>query len=123
MIRTLFKLAVVALLANAGWHVSQTWLMYFKFKDSVQTTVLHRGVMTDEQVRARILELAVQYDVPVAEESLSIKRLEKETIVHAEYTQPVELVPGFVYQWPFTVNIDTSTIRTPRLGDQLDVPK
>lgn len=123
MIRTLLKLALVAMLANAGWHLSQTWLTYFKFKDSVQTSVLHRGVMTDEQVRARIFELAAQYDVALTDESLSVKRLEKETIVHAEYTQPVELVPTIVYRWRFTVDIDTSTIATPRLDDQLAVPK
>jgi hypothetical protein len=122
MIRTAIKLAVVALLANATWQVFNAYWPYYKFKDAIQATAQFRGDKTDDQVRARILELAGQFDLPVSDDMLSVRREDQHTIVDTAYTQPVELFPGYTYPWPFTIHVDTYTVAPPKI-DELMAPK
>ena len=120
--KTLLKLALVALLANATWHVFQVYSIHYRFKDAVQSTVQFRGDKTDTVVRDRVLELASQYDVPVTHENLSIRTVEQRTIVETSYSRPVELLPGFTYVWPFSVHVDVFTLTAPK-PDGLGTPK
>lgn len=112
--KLLIKLTIVALVANATWRVGSVYLSHYKFKDSVQQMTQYRGDKSDEQIRQRIFELAAQFDIPVGEESLTIRRDEDHTIVDGSYKRPIDLLPGFTYAWPFTVHIDTFTVRPPK---------
>jgi hypothetical protein len=107
VIKTVVKLAFVALLANAAWQVFNVYWAHFKFNDAVQQTTQFRGDKTDAQLRERILELAGQFDLPVADANLEIQLVDSHTLVDSSYTRPVELVPGFRYPWPFTIHTDT----------------
>jgi hypothetical protein len=106
MIRTVVKLAFVALLANAAWQTINAYWPYYKFNDAVRATVQFRGRKTDAQVRERILELAQQFEVPITDENLTLRVDGKHTVVDASYVQPVALAPGYVYRWPFAVHVD-----------------
>ena len=108
--KTLLKLALVALVANATWHVFQAYSAHYRFKDAVESTAQYRGNKTETDVRDRVLELASQYDVPVTRENLSVTIGEKHTIVETSYARPVDLLPGFTYPWPFSVHVDTFTV-------------
>jgi hypothetical protein len=121
MIRTVVKLAFVALLANAAWQTLNAYWPYYKFSDAVRLTVQYRGRKTDAQVRDRILELAQQFDVPITDENLTVRVDDKRTIVDASYVQPVALAPGYTYPWPFSVHLDAVPRSQPL--DELDVPK
>jgi hypothetical protein len=123
VIKTLVKLAFVALLANATWHVFVVYLAHYKFKDSVTSTAQFGGEKTEAQLRERILELAGEFDVPVTDENLLIRREEHRTIVETSYKRPVELVPGYKYQWPFTMRVDLFTTPSIRLHNESGVPK
>lgn len=116
MIKTIVKLALVALIANATWQAVNAYWPHYKFEDAVRSTVQFRGDRTDTQLRARILELAANYDVPVGEEDIEIRRDEAHTIVDAAYVRSVNLVPGYTYRMPFTLHVDTFSIDTPVPG-------
>jgi hypothetical protein len=122
MIRTVIKLAIVALLANATWQVFNVYWPYYKFKDAIHATAQFRGDKTDDQIRSRILELAEQFGVPLSEEALSVRQENKHTIVDAAYTHPVEVFPRYTYRWPFTIHVDTFTV-IPQGVDELGLPK
>jgi len=107
VIKTIVKLAFVALLANATWQVFNVYWAHFKFSDAVQQTTQFRGNKTDAQLRERILELAGQFDVPVSDDNLTVQLVDNHTLVDSSYTRPVELVPRFSYPWRFTVHTDT----------------
>jgi len=68
MIRTLLKLACVALVANATWHVFGAVSPHYKFKDGVEYAVQNGGQSSDDAVREKVLALAAQFDVPVTRE-------------------------------------------------------
>jgi hypothetical protein len=110
VIKFVIRLAIVAVLANATFRVGTAYAKHYRFTDAVTQTTQFRGGRSDDQVRARIFELAAAHDIPVTDENLSVAREEFHTIVDGAYKRPIELFPGFTYQWPFTVHIDTFVV-------------
>ena len=110
MIRLVIKLAIVGLIANAAWRIGGAYLNHYRFTDAVQEATHYRGQKSDTQIHDRVFELASQHDIPVTDDTLSVRREENHTIVDGAYKQPIEMVPGFVYDWPFTIHIDTPVV-------------
>jgi hypothetical protein len=104
--RTFLKLAVVALLANATWHLFGAYAPYYKFKDAVQYAALHRGRVSDEDLKQQVLDIAAQFDVPVSPAGITVSLQGGTTTVDASYVQGVDLLPGYTYPWPFAVHLD-----------------
>ena len=123
MIKTVIKLAFVALLANATWHVFVPYLAHFKFKDAVTSTAQFGGEKTEAQLRDKVLDLAGEFDVPVTEENLSVRMEAHRTVVETSYTRPVELVPGYKYKWPFSMRVDLFTTPQFRIHNESGAPK
>ena len=117
MIKTLLKLAIVALVANAAWHAWGAYAAHFKFKDAVQEASQFGGDKSVDELRERVMYLAGQYDVPITESDFTITRHESDTIIDGAYTRPVEIAPGFVYQWPFTWHVDTFSVKPAKPED------
>jgi hypothetical protein len=105
--KLLFKLLIVALIANASWQVGSAYLNYYRFKDAVRQTTQFRGKLTDDQVHKRLLELANEYSVPVTDDTLTMTVRENHTIVEGSYVQPIDIVPTYRYDWPFKFYVDT----------------
>jgi hypothetical protein len=106
MIRTLLKLAVVALVANAAWHLFGAYSPNYRFQDSVQYVAQNRGQMSDEALKDKIVELAAQFEVPVTAGDIAVTQQGTHTLVDLSYVRPIELAPGFTYSWPFSVHVD-----------------
>ena len=110
MIRTLLKLAVVALVANAIWHLFGAYSPNYKLQDGLQYAAQNRGQLTDDALKDRILDIAAQFEVPLAGDDVLITHNEKHTVVDVSYVRPIELAPGFRYPWPFSIHIDVLSL-------------
>jgi hypothetical protein len=110
MIRLIVKLAIAGLIANASWRAGSAYLSFYRFRDAVAETAQYSKGKSEDELLQRILELASNYDVPLAEDAVTVWRQDDHTLVDGSYTQPVDVVPGFRYRWPFTFSIDTFTI-------------
>ena len=106
MLRTLLKLAVVALVANAAWHLFGAYSPNYRLQDGIQYAAQNRGQMSDEALRDKIVEIAGQYDVPLNAGDVSIKQQGSHILVDLSYVRPIELAPGFKYPWPFSIHVD-----------------
>jgi hypothetical protein len=120
--KVLIKLAVAALLANATWHVWGVYSAHFRFKDAVESASQFNAGNSVEGLRARILDLAAQYDLPVTESNFTLRKVENHTIADGSYTRPVELLPGFSLPWTFTWTVDTFSLNGVT-NNRLAVPK
>jgi hypothetical protein len=109
--KLIVKLLIAAVLANAAWRVGSAYAAFYKFKDAVYQTAQYGPARSDAELRERVLELAVQYDLPLSEEGFTITREENHTIVDGGYTVPIEFFPGVRREWPFTFNVDTFVIK------------
>jgi len=110
MIRTVLKLVVVALAANAVWHLFGAYAPNYKLQDGIQYAALNRGALSDEALQDKILDLAAQFEVPLTANQLSVTHTSNHTIVDVSYVRPVELAPGFSYPWPFSMHIDVLSL-------------
>ena len=107
MIKLLIKLAIVALVANAAWHVMAAYTSYYKFKDAVQQTTQFGNDKSVEQIKSRVLSLASDYDLPIGEDDVTVKREQLHTIVDGSYTKTLDLLPGYSRPWTFEFHTDT----------------
>jgi hypothetical protein len=110
MFRVLIKLAIAVLIANAALRIGSAYASYYRFKDAVNETVLYGKERGDDQLRARILELAGDYDLPMAEDSFTIRHEENHTIADGAFTRPIDVLPNYHYPWHFTWHVDTYTL-------------
>jgi hypothetical protein len=110
MIRTLLKLALVALVANAGWHLFGAYSPNYKFQDGIQYAAQNRGSLSDDALQARILEIAAQFQVPVTASDVAVSRRGNHTLIDVSYVRPVDLAPGLRYPWPFSFHLDILTL-------------
>ena len=107
MIKLLIKLAIVAIVANAAWHIMAAYTSYYKFKDAVQQTTLFGNDKTVEQLKARVLSLASDYDLPIADDELTVQREQLHTIVDGSYTKRIDVLPWYSHPWTFELHTDT----------------
>jgi hypothetical protein len=121
MIRTLLKLAIVALLANATWHLFGAYAPHYKLRDAVQYASQFRGDATDEALRSTILELATQFDVPITEADVAVTHDTRQTTVDISYVRLIDLAPGLTRRWPLSMHVETLNARPPIPSDL--VPK
>jgi hypothetical protein len=118
-VKAIFKLIVIALLANALWRVGSAYTTFYKFKDSVYAAAMQEG-STEGELRQKIVELASTYDLPLADEDLTVTHDPHHTAVEGSYKAPVAILPGYDYPWPFHVDVDAYPIAPPtRRGDLL----
>jgi hypothetical protein len=113
IIKTGVKLALLAVVANATWHLFVAYSAHYKFRDAVQYAAQNRGDKTDEQLHDYIMNLAADADVPVPEGGVVVTHVGLATAVTASYTRPLELVPNRAYPWTFSFRIDTYTLQAP----------
>ena len=111
MLKLFVKLAVVALLANAAYRVGLEYLTYVKFRDGVRDAATYK-TKDDEDLRKRIMDLAGDYDIPLSQDAIAIRREDRQVMVDGSYHKPIEVVPTFRYDWPFTWSIQAMTPAT-----------
>ena len=110
--KTILKLIVVALLANAGWHLFSAYSPHYRFKDGAQYAAQFRAQMTDKELHEKIMELAAQYEIPVTVADLQVRHQGDRTVVKASYNRRIELLPGFSPTWPFSFEVDVLNLGT-----------
>jgi hypothetical protein len=107
--RLLIKLALAALLANAAWRLGTAYASFYKFEDAVQEMTQYRAGKTDDELRARIVELGTEYDLPITDETFTLRREGDHTITDGTFKRPIDVIPSVPYPWPFTWHTDTFT--------------
>ena len=106
MIKSIVKIVIAVLLANAIWRVASAYISYYKFEDAVQEYAIRTSGKEDDAVKNRVAELAAQYEEPLDADAISVNRNEQHTFIEASYTKPIAILPGYEYQWPFSLKVD-----------------
>src|SRR5262245_3677602 len=101
MIRFLVKLAIVALLANAGYRIAVEYLTYVQFRDAVRDAAMFKA-KNDNELNEWIMNLAGDYDVPLEADAVSIRREDRVIYLEGRYQKPIEVAPRVVYPWQFS---------------------
>ncbi len=107
MFKLVLKLAVMLLLGNAVYRVGSEYLTYIKFRDDVRDAAMFRA-HNDAELSREIMELASDYDLPLAESAIALNRQDHRVRVEGSYDKPIEVAPTFFYPWHFAWSIDAT---------------
>jgi hypothetical protein len=108
VIKTLLKLAIVVLLANAMWRAGSAYLSYYKFNDAVTEVAITSKNKTDDELREKVMKLAMEYEQPIEADAVTIRHDGTRVFIEGSYKKPVALFPGGEYQWPFSLSADST---------------
>jgi len=109
MIKLAIKLGIAALIANAAWQAGRTFAAHYEFRDEVRQATLVRG-RSDAQIQQRVLELARDYEIPLAPDGFSIRREERHIYVQGSYVRVVPIAPRVEYPWQFDWEVDAYVV-------------
>lgn len=107
MIKTIIKLAAAALLANACWRIGSAYATFFRFRDAIQQSTQFSHGRSDAELQQRIIELASQYDIPLARDGFTVRRIDDHTFTEGEYRQDIDFAPGVTRPWTFKWETET----------------
>jgi hypothetical protein len=114
MLKVVVKLALSALIANAAWRLGSAYVQFYKFKDAVTETAQFGGGQSSSDLTRRMLILASEYDLPLAEGDLTVRRDDRHhTTVDGSYSTPIDFAPGFRRRWAFQLHVDVLTLQAP----------
>jgi hypothetical protein len=103
MFKKLISLAIFLGIAYATVNVGAVYIRYQQFKDAVRETALFAGNKTDEQLTARVMELAQRDNVPLDPEYVHIERVADRVTITASYVETIKVLPGYRRQWQFDI--------------------
>lgn len=107
MLKTLFKLAIAALVVNAVWRVGTEYVAHMQFRESVRAATLAAGTRTqDDTLKQTILDQARAMDIPLVEERLTIRREERRVVIRGTYTKAIDVTPWWSYSRVFDWEVD-----------------
>lgn len=104
--KTIIKLALALILLNAIGRAGMAAWGYYQLKDSAQQMVTFGAQVSAASLQDRILEKAVELNVPLRVEDISVHRQGMRTWAEAAYTQPLELFPHYVYPVRLSFSVD-----------------
>ena len=105
MLGKLIKLAIVVLIVHAAWQVGSSYWTFYRFEDALQEAAQFGGNSSDAELRAKIMKLAAEIDVPVVPEHVTITRTQAKLFIDADYQTEVQILPGYRYPWTFKASV------------------
>jgi hypothetical protein len=113
VIKLLVKLIIVALVANAAFHIGTEYLTYVRFREAIRDAAIFKA-KNDAELMTRILALAEQYEIPLDEDNITIRREERRVNVEGWYDKPIEILPNYEFPWHFGVSVEVVVSGVPR---------
>ena len=108
---TIIRLLLAALVLNAIAQVGLAAMKYYRFEDSVHEALLFSPNATDEDISARIAEIADDQDVPVDATDITVKRERFRLQVEMSYEEGIALIPGvYTKLWTFTPSASAESL-------------
>lgn len=108
MIKKLFPLFISVLVCYLLFLIVVPYYHYYAFKSDLREILRVSEADRPEEVMARILNLVEQYNIPIKEKDIKLKR-KKQYVVTVSWQETVDFFT--IYQKTFEFYIDTSKPR------------
>ncbi len=117
LFRKLLNLAVVLLIAHAGWKIGPVFFRHFAFKDKITEAARYSGRHPAADLQKEILAIAGAEGVPLDPKGLNVQKAGERVRIDARYTENLQLLPRYDYPYEFTVSIETTLARPMSPGE------
>ena len=107
MLKTLFKLFVVLLVAHALFRFVPPYWHHNQFESEVKERAVTWASLTEVQVKDRVYEMALARGLPVTSEDIAVRWANQYLRVDVEYPREIEFFPTWKYEWTFDAHVST----------------
>ena len=104
-IRAVIKLALLALVVHAGVRVVPVFWSFVKFRDACQEIARFSAKRAAPDIASRVMAKAGQFDIPLNEQALVVRKQGAVTFISADYSAQLEDLPTKFYVYQFVVNV------------------
>ena len=111
--KTLFRLAILLLFANAMFHFVPPYWHHQQFQRELKDISQQWGEPTNEEVMQYVLATAEKHKVPITGEQVSLQRGNGHILIELAYEVPIQWVPSVRRPWPFTTRLDVWRLEPP----------
>jgi hypothetical protein len=111
--KTVLKLVIAVALLNAVIRGADAAWSYYQIKDAAQRTLLFAASSTSAQLKAQILATAVDLQVPMRAEDLTVRQQGGRRLAEATYIKPIEFFPNYRYPVSFSFAVEAVTVGAP----------
>jgi Flp pilus assembly secretin CpaC len=106
MIKKIISLIIFLVLANAGVRVAVVYFHDQQFKDAVRELSLFSSGQSEEVVRAKVMEIATQNQIPLDPDFVEVTRkvipgVGDHSIIKVSYAVMVPVFPGQLRRFQF----------------------
>ena len=106
MIKKILSLIIFLVLANAGFRVAIVYFHDQQFKDAVRELSLFSSGQSEEVVRAKVMELATQNQIPLDPDFIEVTRkvipgVGDHSVIKVSYAVMVPIFPGQLRRFQF----------------------
>ena len=102
----IIKLAVAVLVVYAAWQGASAQWNHFAFQDAVRQLIEFGADPGDDAIRTAVVTEGAKLGIRVDPERVTITRSADHVYIDASYTRPVQLLPRYFYNWPFTLKVE-----------------
>jgi hypothetical protein len=116
--KQLVKLAIAALITYAAWNGGNAWLTYFRFRDAVSEASQFGASLSDDQLRAKVLQLAAEHSIDLSDGAVTVRRdsERQHTYIDGSYMQTINVLPWYSRPFTFTWHTDTLSLTSPKVA-------
>jgi hypothetical protein len=106
MIKKIISLVIFLILANAGLRVAIVYFHDQQFKDAVRELSLFSSGQSEEVVRAKVMEIASQNQIPLDPDYVEVTRkvipgVGDHSVIKVSYAVMVPVFPGQLRRFQF----------------------
>ncbi len=110
--KAILSLIVAAVIVNACIRAGDSAWRYYQFEDAVEQEARFGTSSTTSQLRTRLLQLAVDHDVELAQDDVIVDRRGIETYVSIQYTEALPLVPKvYTHEQAYDITMSVQPVR------------
>jgi len=117
LFRRLVNLLLLILIVNAIWRAGPAFYGYFVYRDQVFETARWSAGRSEDQVKQILVDMARRSGLPVREGDVVVQKIGPRIVINVVYTQPIEVVPFYEYNYDFSVSVATVLIRASSVKD------
>ena len=111
--KSLFKLVVLILLANALVRFAVPYWHHQQFESALQGRMFDWRESGDEAILQEVFALAAENHVPILPRQVELRRDNERLFLDIAYTLPIEFFPTVVRPWTFDVSLSGRSVRAP----------
>jgi hypothetical protein len=89
-LKTIVQILIAAMVVVACARAGESAWRYYEFKDAVEQEALLGNARTTTELHQRVLELAEEHGVAVADDAVVVERRGERTFVSASYVEPIK---------------------------------